>query len=201
MFNLSIIIYSVLVFLIILLFAVIVNRNSVLKNEEARNSGLSKTIDQQKVVVDNQTKRIKTIQAQNNQLTEENQKYKKECNLPFLLKEKDGFMLKGDTAFFNREFVSGFDADNYCKLAGYPGLQKQANWDTNDNTCTPGDAWWKASDKSQNNIFDKVFYLGYYNDKKACGSNQGDGWLRAQRTNSSPIKYPGKVACDASSTR
>jgi|SaaInlV_165m_DNA_2_1040747.scaffolds.fasta_scaffold07287_6 hypothetical protein len=200
MFNSSIIIYSVLGFVIIILFTVIVNRNSVIKNEEEKNSGLSKTIDQQKVVVDNQTKRVKTIQALNNQLTDENQKYKKECNIPFLLKEKDGFILKGDTAFFTRDFVSGSDADNYCKLAGYSGLQKQANWDTTDNTCTPGDAWWMSSNKSQDNIFDGAYYLGYYNDNVACGGDRSDGWIRAQPTNSAPTKYPGKVACDASST-
>ena len=196
MFNLPIILCASFGLVIIVLLVIIFTSSSSVKDKDTENTGLTKTVNQQKKLVDDLTKRVKTIQTQNEQLTKENEKYNKECNIASLIRKKEGLILKDGTAFFrNRMFTSGSDANQFCQLAGYTGLQKKANYNTEYSSCDPGDSWFKPgeTDKGDSNIYNS-YYLGYYN--KDCGDSVSVGWTRAS-AGIDPLEAPGYAACDA----
>lgn len=173
MFNFPILLCGFFGLVIIILVVVIIHMNSSAPtNNDTKNNQLTKTIDQQKIVIDDLTKRVKTVQTQNNQLTLENKKYKKDCDVPSLLK-KEGVVLNNNTIFFsnpNRKFATGSAAEEFCKIAGYKGLQKKANYDTSQPSCTPGDSWFSTKDGD--------YYVGYYN-KPVCSKGSSEGWMNA----------------------
>ena len=111
-------------------------------------------------------------------MTLENNKYKKECNVPSLIKENEGLLVKGNTAFFrNKTFKTGCAAEEFCKIAGYTGLQNKANFDTSYSSCNPGDSWFATKDGD--------YYVGYYNKAKCVDASKKDkpeaaeGWSNA----------------------